>query len=244
MNRNETGTTREMKLPMIPLRGTVIFPETVVHFDAGREKSVQAMNTALEGDSRLFVVTQLNAMKDEPGIQDVYMVGTIVRIKQVVRMPDGVFRLLVAGESRAVIMGVFDAGSMQYAEVSVVEEKRNERTTEALALMRFAKKQFDKLAQTRKDLSPEIKQAVAGSKMPGELADILATNILNDVHDMQKALECADAMMRLDLIVDFMAQELDVVQLEAKLQKRVHERIERNNREYYLREQMHVIEDE
>ena len=81
---------------MIPLRGTVIFPETVVHFDAGREKSVQAMNAALEGDSRLFVVTQKSAMKDEPGIQDVYMVGTIIRIKQVVRLPDGVFDMTTA----------------------------------------------------------------------------------------------------------------------------------------------------
>ena len=244
MNVNQTGTQKELKLPMIPLRGTVIFPETVVHFDAGREKSVQAMNTALEGDSRLFVVTQKNAMKDEPGIQDVYMVGTIVRIKQVVRMPDGIFRLLVAGESRAVLMGIFDAGNMQHAEVCVVEEKGNERTTQALALMRVAKKQFDRLSQTRKDLSPEMKQAASGARTPGQLADILSTNILNDIHDMQKALECADAYMRLDLLVDFMAQELDVVQLEAKLQKRVHERIEKNNREYYLREQMHVIEDE
>ena len=244
MSMNQNNAPKELKLPMIPLRGTVIFPGTVVHFDAGREKSVQAMNTALEGDSRLFVVTQLSAMKDEPGIQDVYMVGTIVRIKQVVRMPDGVFRLLVAGESRAVLTGIFDAGNMQYAEVCAVEEKRSERTKEALALMRLAKKQFDKMAETRKDLSPEMKQAAAGARLPGELADILATNILNDVHDMQKALECADAIMRLDMIVDLMAQELDVIKLETKLQKRVHERIERNNREYYLREQMHVIEDE
>ena len=244
MNTNQTGTPKELKLPMIPLRGTVIFPETVVHFDAGREKSVQAMNAALEGDSRLFVVTQKSAMKDEPGIQDVYMVGTIVRIKQVVRLPDGVFRLLVSGESRAVIVGIFDAGNMQYAQVCKVEERNTERTNEALALMRFAKKQFDKLAQARKDVSPEIKQAVSGANLPGELSDILATNILSDIHDMQKALESADAMQRLDMIVDFMVRELDVIQLEAKLQKRVHERIERNNREYYLREQMHVIEDE
>ena len=229
---------------MIPLRGTVIFPETVVHFDAGREKSVQAMNAALEGDSRLFVVTQKSAMKDEPGIQDVYMVGTIIRIKQVVRLPDGVFRLLVSGESRAVIVGIFDAGNMQYAQVCKVEERNTERTNEALALMRFAKKQFDRLAQARKDVSPEIKQAVSGANLPGELSDILATNILSDIHDMQKALESSDAMERLDMIVDFMVRELDVIQLEAKLQKRVHERIERNNREYYLREQMHVIEDE
>ncbi|MBQ3169513.1 MAG: LON peptidase substrate-binding domain-containing protein, partial [Clostridia bacterium] len=123
MNTNQTGTPKELKLPMIPLRGTVIFPETVVHFDAGREKSVQAMNAALEGDSRLFVVTQKSAMKDEPGIQDVYMVGTIIRIKQVVRLPDGVFRLLVSGESRAVIVGIFDAGNMQYAQVCKVEER-------------------------------------------------------------------------------------------------------------------------
>ncbi len=244
MNMNQSCTTTETKLPMIPLRGTVIFPDTVVHFDVGREKSVQAMNTALEGDSRLFVVTQKSSMKDEPGIQDLYMVGTIVRIKQVVRMPDGIFRLLVSGESRAVATGIFDAGNMQYAEVCEVEERQTERTKDALALMRFAVKQFEKLAQTRKDVSAEVRQAVYGARMPGQLADLLATNILFDVHDMQKALECSDAYMRLDMIVDFMVQELDVVRLESKIQKRVHERIEKNNREYYLREQMHVIEDE
>ena len=244
MNTNETCMAQEVKLPMIPLRGTVIFPETVVHFDAGREKSVQAMNTALESDSRLFVVAQKNAMTDEPGIQDVYMVGTIVRIKQVVRMPDGVFRLLVSGEKRAVITGIFDAGNMQYAEVNEISERRNERSREALALMRHAVKQFEKLASTRKDTSPETRQAVSGARTPGQLSDLLATNILFDVHDMQQALECTDACMRLDLVVDFMAQELDVIQMESKIQKRVHERIEKNNREYYLREQMHVIEDE
>ena len=244
MNTNQDSAVNEIRLPMIPLRGTVIFPDTVVHFDAGREKSVAAMNAALEKDSRLFVVTQKSVMKDDPGMQDVYMLGTIVRIKQVVRMPDGVFRLLVSGESRAVLVGVFDAGSMLYANVYEVYDKGNERTTEALALMRLAKKQFDKLSTARKDLSPELKQSVQGAKTPGQLADILASNIVYEISDMQKALELTDAMMRLNTLSDYMERELDVVKLEAKLQKRVHERIEKNNREYYLREQMHVIEDE
>ncbi len=244
MSMNETQTPKEIRLPMVPLRGSVIFPETAVHFDVGREKSIQAMNAALEGDSRLFVVMQYRSTVDNPSIQDVYMVGTIVRIKQVVRMPDGVFRLLVEGESRAVIVGIYDAGNMQYAQVCRMEETGNERTRDSIALMRLARKHFNALLSSRKELSPEMKQAITGAKTPGMLADLLATNMVNDIHDMQKALECVDAVVRLDLVVTFMVQDLDVLQLEAKIQKRVHDRIDKNNREYYLREQMHVIEDE
>lgn len=244
MNTDKENTSKVTRLPVIPLRGMVIFPDTVVHFDAGREKSIAAMNAALESDSRLFIVAQRSAAKDEPGIQDLYTVGTIVKIKQVVRMPDGVFRLLVDAQSRAFLMGLYDVGNMRVADVMDAPERGNEKTNESTALARIAKKQFAKLAAGRNDLSPELKQSIEGENRPGSLADLLAANMFKDVSEMQSALECTDAYMRLELAVDFMTRELEIVSIESMIQRRVHERIERNNRDYYLREQMHVIEDE
>jgi len=244
LNTDKENTSKVTRLPVIPLRGMVIFPDTVVHFDAGREKSIAAMNAALESDSRLFIVAQRSAAKDEPGIQDLYTVGTIVKIKQVVRMPDGVFRLLVDAQSRAFLMGLYDVGNMRVADVMDAPERGNEKTNESTALARIAKKQFAKLAAGRNDLSPELKQSIEGENRPGSLADLLAANMFKDVSEMQSALECTDAYMRLELAVDFMTRELEIVSIESMIQRRVHERIERNNRDYYLREQMHVIEDE
>ncbi|MBQ3078818.1 MAG: endopeptidase La [Clostridia bacterium] len=233
-----------IRLPMVALRGMVIYPETVVHFDAGREKSVASLNQALEGDSRLFVVAQKNAAVDDPKIQDLYPVGTIVKIKQIVRMPDGILRVLVEGISRAALVGMYDMGSMGTAEVFSLKEKNGFAGNEIKAFVRMVKHQFERLAHEKNEFSAELRQSVQGENDPGRLADLIASNVFEDIRDKQAALECTSVFERLHKVSEVMEDEIDITHLERDIQKRVHERIERNNREYYLREQMHVIEDE
>ena len=176
-------------LPVIALRGMVIFPQTVIHFDAGREKSVAALNVAMESDRRLFVVAQKNAMTESPAAEDLYSVGTVVTIKQVMQLPDGVFRLLVEGVSRAFAVGFFDREDVQTAEVCPMPEKRDENTNEAVANARIVKKLFTRLSGLRGEVSTELRQAVAGEKNPGALCDAAATGLVTQLEMKQKLLE-------------------------------------------------------
>ena len=231
-------------LPVIALRGLVIFPQTVLHFDAGREKSVAALNVAMESGKRLFVVAQKDAITEDPAAEDLYAVGTVVVIKQVMQLPDGVFRLLVEGVSRALTVGYFEREGVPTAELCLMPEERGELTSEVIANARIAKKLFARLAALRGEVSAELKQAVAGEKNPGALCDLIAANLLEDLSDRQAVLECGDPARRVEETVRILFREIDVSTLERNIEKRVHERIEHNNRDYFLREQMHVIEDE
>lgn len=234
----------EKSLPMIALRGLVVYPQTVVHFDAGREKSVAALNRAMETGRVLFVVAQKNAMKEEPALEDLYTVGTVVEVKQVMQLPDGVFRIMVEGVSRAVVVGMYYQDGVPMAEVCAAPGIDTEITNEARAMARVAKKMFERLAALRDEVSPELRQAVAGEKDPGSLADMLAANAMEDLADRQAILECGDPARRVSLALEILQRELDVGILEKKIEHRVHERIDKNNREYYLHEQMHAIEEE
>ena len=240
---DKKGST-EKCLPVIALRGLVIYPQTVVHFDAGRERSVAALNRAMETGRVLFVVAQKNAMKEEPALEDLYTVGTVVEIKQIMPMPDGVFRLMVEGISRAALVGIYDMDGVQMAQICAVPGVDAPIDNEARATSRVARKMFEKLSSLRGDGSPELRQAVAGERDPGALADLLAANLLEDLPDRQAILECADPVRRVEQIIEILQRELDVGHLEKKIEHRVHERIDHNNREYYLHEQMHAIEEE
>lgn len=233
-----------MRLPMIALRGLVIYPETVVHFDVGREKSITALQSAMMGNRRLFVVAQKNSMKDDPAIEDLYTVGTVVEVKQMMQLPDGVFRVLVDGISRAVMIGTYNVDGVPTAEVCAMPGLDAEVDNDARAMARVARKLFDKLANLRGDVSVELKQAVAGEKNPGTLADLLASNMMEDLADRQSILECGDPGRRIEIALSILSREVDVGKLAQNIEHRVHERIDHNNRDYYLREQMHVIEEE
>ncbi len=235
---------KSLRLPMVALRGLVIYPDAVMHFDVGREKSVAALNAALESDSKLFVIAQRNALKDDPKIEDLYTVGTIVHVKQVVRMPDGILRVLVEGKSRAALVGMFDEGSMATAEIFALDEKKTIITNELRAYVRVLKRMFEKLSALRNDFSNDLKQAVEGESDPNRLADLLASGVFHDIKDKQSVLECVDVYTRLEIVSGILADDVDICMLEKDIGRRVHERIERNNRDYYLREQMRVIEEE
>ncbi len=237
-------TVSESRIPTIALRGMVIYPGTVMHFDAGREKSVAALNAAMSADKRLFVVSQRDGMKEDPELTDLYPMGTIVKVRQVGQMPDGVFRLLVDGLSRAIVVGAYELDGMIQAEICEVARQRMELTTEVRAWTRTARRLFDRYAATKENIGTELRQAVSGERDPGALADLIAANVLDDLDDREAVLECVDPQLRIQLMCDILTRELQVSNIEQEIQRRVHERIDHNNRDYFLREQLHVIEEE
>ena len=237
-------TVSESRIPTIALRGMVIYPGTVMHFDAGREKSVAALNAAMSADKRLFVVSQRDGMKEDPELTDLYPMGTIVKVRQVGQMPDGVFRLLVDGLSRAIVVGTYELDGMIQAEICEVARQRMELTTEVRAWTRTARRLFDRYAATKENIGTELRQAVSGERDPGALADLIAANVLADLDDREAVLECVDPQLRIQLMCDILTRELQVSNIEQEIQRRVHERIDHNNRDYFLREQLHVIEEE
>ena len=235
-------TVSESRIPTIALRGMVIYPGTVMHFDAGREKSVAALNAAMSADKRLFVVSQRDGMKEDPELTDLYPMGTIVKVRQVGQMPDGVFRLLVDGLSRAIVVGAYELDGMIQAEICEVARQRMELTTEVRAWTRTARRLFDRYAATKENIGTELRQAVSGERDPGALADLIAANVLDDLDDREAVLECVDPQLRIQLMCDILTRELQVSNIEQEIQRRVHEQIDHNNRDYFLREQLHVIE--
>lgn len=238
-------TVSESGIPTIPLRGMVVYPGTVMHFDAGRNRSVVALNAAVSKDKRLLVVAQRDGMKEEPELTDLYPMGTIVKVCQAAQLPDGVYRLLVNGISRAIVVGTYEIDGMIQAEICEVPDQRVELTPEVRAWTRAARRLFDKYSAAREHIiGAELRQAVNGERDPGALADLIAANILDDLEDRQAVLECVDPQMRIQLICDVLSRELQVGNIEQEIQRRVHERVDNHNRNYFLREQMRLIEEE
>ena len=240
-------TTGAGMLPLLPLRGLLAFPNTVVTLDVGRGKSVAALESALEGDKRLFVVAQRDAGVELPRLEDMHSVGTIVGIKQVLRMPDDTVRVLVEGQCRAVLLGVEEDGCMQRAEVMVVGERADpeDKAVERKALVRAIKRTALQLERARGDkLSAELRQQICGERRADALCDVVAANLLFSIEDKQAVLECMALDRRLETLMAMLANELKLVAIEEKIHTRVREAIDKSNHDYYLREQVRALQEE
>jgi len=240
-------TTGAGMLPLLPLRGLLAFPNTVVTLDVGRGKSVAALESALEGDKRLFVVAQRDAGVELPRLEDMHTVGTIVGIKQVLRMPDDTVRVLVEGQCRAVLLGVEEDGCMQRAEVMVVGERADpeDKAVERKALVRAIKRTALQLERARGDkLSSELRQQICGERRADALCDVVAANLLFSIEDKQAVLECMALDRRLETLMAMLANELKLVAIEEKIHTRVREAIDKSNHDYYLREQVRALQEE
>ncbi len=238
---------REMRsLPMVPLRGLVIFPNGVVTLDVGRDKSIAAVEAAANGDRRIFMVAQRDSKVEQPGIEDMYSVGVVVAIRQIMPMPDQTLRLMVQGEARAILVSVQERGDYQQAEIAVqtVPLEQEAVTPEGCAYMRTIAAFARQLIQQRGLNMPEFVQSIEGERMPGILCDSVAGNLFSGVEDRQQVLECFDVNLRLELTAQMVGRELSICRLEEKIEQRVREAMDRANHEYYLREQMRAIQDE
>lgn len=233
-----------VQLPMIPLRGIVAFPTTALTFDVGRDKSISAIERAMENDRRVFSVAQKDAAIEQPGLKDVYQVGAILLIKQLMRLPDGMVRVFADGVSRALLTDIAEDGETQMASVYPVDESGKLEGLELTALTRVIKTRAGKVARMRSTGQMEFSAAIAGEGDPAALCDMVAANLITDVADKQAVLECVDIQLRLDTTLKLITRELELAKIEAKIAARVRERIDKSNHDYYLREQISAIREE
>ena len=229
--------TEPVSLPMLPLRGLMVFPHMVLHFDAGRKKSIAALDQAMEENQRIFLVAQRDMDVDDPAVDDIYHVGTIACVKQVLRLPGGNVRLLVEGKSRAVLRAVTQEEPYFVGALDEVLEQGTPVSIETDALLRTAHHYFEEYCKMSGRISGETMQAVLEIEDPGQLADIIAANVLSKIEDRQQVLEEFDELARLESVCALLVRETE-------LAARVRKQIEQNQKDYFLREQIKAIQTE
>jgi len=239
IQRNEEGRL----IPLLPLRGLLVFPYMVIHLDVGREKSVSAIDEAMLHDREIFLVTQREAQTDEPQEGDLYQVGTIAEIKQLLKLPGGTFRVLVEGLRRGKIKQYLS--SDPFIQVVVEEFQENyEKTPQIEAMMRTVTNQFEEYVKAGKKIPPETAVSIVSIDDPGRLADIIAAHINLRIGDKQAILEAFEPRERLKELGGILSREMEILDLERKINMRVRKQMEKTQREYYLREQIRAIQKE
>ena len=232
-------------LPMLPLRGLVVLPKTLIHFDVARKKSVAALESALRGDQRIFLVTQKDPRENDPVLTDLHTIGTIAQIKQVLKLPDDGVRVLVEGVSRAELVSVVNGRRLLKAQVIEAPEKKLPVDSPAVvARVRRLKELFGEYADLAPKLAPDIYLEVSAMEDPSEIADFIAANVLLEVSDRQAILDILDPIERADRLAEIIDREIDILAVELDLNEKVRESMDRNQRDYYLREQIKVIQNE
>ncbi|ANI76738.1 MULTISPECIES: endopeptidase La [Sphingobium] len=229
--------------PLLPLRDIVVFPQMIVPLFVGRDKSVAALESAMEGNKEIFLVSQLDPAEDDPGRDSLYDTGVIAIVLQLLKLPDGTVRVLVEGKHRAQLESISNAENHLVAAVDPIDEIAAEGP-EAAALMRSVAEQFENYAKLNKKLPAETPVQLREIEDAGRLADAVAANINVKVADKQSLLVEADPVKRLEMVFAFMEGELGVLQVEKKIRGRVKRQMEKTQREYYLNEQLKAIQRE
>ncbi|WP_293713895.1 endopeptidase La [Stenotrophomonas sp. UBA7606] len=233
-----------LDLPVLPLRDVVVFPHMVIPLFVGRDKSMQALERAMEADKRILLLAQKSAETDDPAAADLYTVGTLAQVLQLLKLPDGTIKVLVEGLSRVAVDKVYEQdGALQGHGVEIEsDESREPREIEAIA--RSLMSLFEQYVKTNRKLPPELLQTLAGIEEPARLADTIAAHIGVRLADKQKLLETLQIGDRLEMLVGLVDGEIDVQQLEKRIRGRVKSQMEKSQREYYLNEQMKAIQKE
>ncbi|MBQ6950097.1 MAG: endopeptidase La [Clostridia bacterium] len=230
-------------LPLIPLRGLMVFPHMVLHFDVGRQRSISALEQAMMEDQKVFLVAQKDGDVDEPGMEDMCRVGTVALVKQVLNMPGDSIRVLVEGQQRALLHAVTQEDPCWIAEV-VLTEKAALPTAETEALVRTTHELFEEYARTSMRVSGETLRSVRDVDKADQLADIIAANVLTRVEDRQAILEEIDVVQRLETLCGILSRETELARIEKQVQSRLKKQIDKNQKDYYLREQIKAIQEE
>lgn len=244
MAKPKKKRTQPVTLPMLPLRGLMVFPHMVLHFDVGRKKSIAALERAMMEDQRIFLVAQRDIDVDDPGIDDIYHVGTIAAIKQVIKLPGDNIRLLVEGRSRASLRAVTQEEPYFEGALDELLPQETPASVETDALLRTAHNYFEDYCKMSGRISTETMQAVMEIEDPGQLADMIAANVLQKVDDRQQLLEEFDDLTRLESVCAVLVRETELAGVEKKVQARVRKQIEQNQKDYFLREQIKAIQTE
>ncbi|MCR8644185.1 endopeptidase La [Paenibacillus sp. N1-5-1-14] len=231
------------RLPLLPLRGLLVYPSMVLHLDVGREKSIKALEQAMIEDGMILLCSQSELSIEEPTREDIYRIGTISKIRQMLKLPNGTIRVLVEGVLRAEILEY--VGNEEFYEVSAKELPEQEiNDPEMDALMRTILTQFEHYINLSKKVTPETLAAVSDIHEPGRLADVICSHLSLKIKDKQDILETIDVRLRLEKLLEILNNEREVLELERKINQRVKKQMEKTQKEYYLREQMKAIQKE
>jgi ATP-dependent Lon protease len=237
------GSSSVIDLPLLPLRDVVVYPHMVLPLFVGREKSIEALEYAMANDKQILLVAQRNAADDDPGADDIYQMGTVSNILQLLKLPDGTIKVLVEGGYRAVVDSVDDEGNFAIAGVrEVISDEIPENEVEGL--LRSTITQFEKYVNLSKKVPAEVLTALTGIDEPGRLADTIAAHMSVDLEEKQRILEITGIRPRLEHLLGLMEAEIDLFQVEKRIRGRVKKQMEKSQREYYLNEQMKAIQKE
>jgi ATP-dependent Lon protease len=229
--------------PLLPLRDMVVFPHMIVPLFVGREKSVRALEAVMASDRQILLVSQKDHAQEDPGPDDIYRVGVLANVLQLLKLPDGTVKVLVEGKTRVRITDFGTTESYFEAEAHPLPDQPGEKAT-TTALIRAVQAEFEKYAKIRKGIPDEALSAIAEATDPATLADLAAGHLGTDVAARQKLLETDNIAERLEEVFSQMQGELSVLQVERKIKTRVKSQMERTQREYYLNEQMKAIQKE
>jgi len=230
-------------MPLLPLRDVVVFPNMVTPLFVGREKSIKALELAMESEKEIFLVAQKNASEDDPSEADLFVTGTVSSILQLLKLPDGTVKVLVEGSYRANMLSMDEAEGYSNALVEKIICPTLPEAEESI-LVRAVIAQFEKYAKTSKKVPSEILTSVTGIDEAGRLADTIASHLTLTVEEKQQVLEMNDESERLEHLVGLMESELDLLKVEKRIRNRVKQQMEKSQREYYLNEQMKAIQKE
>ena len=231
-------------LPLIPLRGITIFPYMVLHFDVGREKSILALEEAMLKDQEIFLITQKDAKIEDPKEEDIYEIGTICNIKQILKLPGDTVRVLVEGENRAKVIKYTQEDPYYKADIETLEDSGCSENKKCEALVRSVRKNFDEYISLSGSIPTEILVTLEDLESPGRMADVVSSYLTLKGDKKQELLELYDASERLEQLLILLSNEIDILKLERKIGTKVKSKIDKGQKEYYLREQMKVILEE
>ncbi|MCP5420689.1 MAG: endopeptidase La [Gammaproteobacteria bacterium] len=235
-----------MPMPVLPLRDVVVYPHMVIPLFVGREKSIRALDIAMQSDKRILLLAQKSAEVDDPGLKDIYNLGTLSNILQLLKLPDGTVKVLVEGSQRAQVEQFTETGSCFLAEIdlleSLVEPDDDDREIEVL--MRSVLSMFDQYVKLNKKIPAEVLASLTGIDDPGRLADTIAAHTGLKLEEKQQILEIINPRERLEHLLNLVEGEIDILQVEKRIRNRVKQQMEKSQREYYLNEQMKAIQKE
>ena len=236
-------TPKAALFPVLPLRDIVVFPHMIVPLFVGREKSIRALEEVMRDDKQILLVAQKNAGQDDPGTDDIYRVGTVSSVLQLLKLPDGTVKVLVEGNARAEINSFIDNPKFFQAHAEVLPESDSD-PHELEALGRAVVSQFEQYVKLNKKVPPEVLVSLSQIDEPGKLADTVAAHLTLKISDKQELLETPSLADRLERLYGFMESEISVLQVEKRIRSRVKRQMEKTQREYYLNEQMKAIQKE
>ena len=232
-------------LPLLPLRDVVVFPHMVIPLFVGRPKSIKALELAMESDRRIMLVAQKAAAKDEPSVEDMFDVGCVSTILQMLKLPDGTVKVLVEGQQRALVTSIADAETHFTATVTPVEQDQEKhKSSEIEALRRAVMQQFDQYVKLNKKIPPEILTSISSIDDPGRLADTIAAHLPLKLENKQVVLDLSDVKARLENLFEQLDREVDILNVDKKIRGRVKRQMEKNQRDFYLNEQVKAIQKE